>query len=295
MDVDRTLRFLAARAIPGVEKCTSGRRPGRGLHASARRAARRRRWSPCAPPARRCRAPSSWPTTATWSQSSRGCAGCSTSTPTRRPSTPRWLPTPALAPLVRASPGLRSPGTVDGFELAIRALVGQQISVAGAAHRAGPDRGGPRRGGDDRRPKPPGCSRTANDARRRRPGDAADAARRATAVCTRWPPRSPTVIWTSTRAPTARRPAPALLALPGDRAVDRRLRRDARARRPGRAHVRRPGRPPRRGRASGIALTDGRPDWAPWRSYATHHLWTHAAPAVTTRPTTPPTRTEDTR
>lgn len=23
----------------------------------------------------------------------------------------------------------------------------------------------------------------------------------------------------------------------------------------------------------GIGLSDGRPDWAPWRSYATHHLW----------------------
>jgi len=23
----------------------------------------------------------------------------------------------------------------------------------------------------------------------------------------------------------------------------------------------------------GIDLTDGRPHWAPWRSYATHHLW----------------------
>ena len=26
-------------------------------------------------------------------------------------------------------------------------------------------------------------------------------------------------------------------------------------------------------RRLGIDLTDGRPDWAPWRSYATHHLW----------------------
>jgi AraC family transcriptional regulator of adaptative response / DNA-3-methyladenine glycosylase II len=23
----------------------------------------------------------------------------------------------------------------------------------------------------------------------------------------------------------------------------------------------------------GADLADGRPDWAPWRSYATHHLW----------------------
>ena len=37
-----------------------------------------------------------------------------------------------LAPLVHARPGLRSPGTVDGFELAVRAVVGQQISVSGA-------------------------------------------------------------------------------------------------------------------------------------------------------------------
>lgn len=39
---------------------------------------------------------------------------------------------PLLAELVRQRPGLRSPGSVDGFEMAIRAVVGQQISVAGA-------------------------------------------------------------------------------------------------------------------------------------------------------------------
>jgi AraC family transcriptional regulator of adaptative response / DNA-3-methyladenine glycosylase II len=37
-----------------------------------------------------------------------------------------------LGPLVRARPGLRVPGCVDGFELAVRAVVGQQVSVAGA-------------------------------------------------------------------------------------------------------------------------------------------------------------------
>ena len=43
--------------------------------------------------------------------------------------------------------------------------------------------------------------------------------------------------------------------------------------------------------ALGIALTDGRPDWAPWRSYATHHLW--AAAALTGRTIDPrPTPTE---
>lgn len=39
---------------------------------------------------------------------------------------------PGLAPLVRARPGLRVPGAVDGFELVVRAVVGQQVSVAGA-------------------------------------------------------------------------------------------------------------------------------------------------------------------
>lgn len=39
---------------------------------------------------------------------------------------------PALAPLVAARPGLRVPGTFDGFELVIRAIYGQQVSVAGA-------------------------------------------------------------------------------------------------------------------------------------------------------------------
>jgi AraC family transcriptional regulator, regulatory protein of adaptative response / DNA-3-methyladenine glycosylase II len=37
-----------------------------------------------------------------------------------------------LAPLVRAAPGLRLPGTVDGAELAVRAVLGQQVSVRAA-------------------------------------------------------------------------------------------------------------------------------------------------------------------
>ncbi|MGH3167550.1 MAG: AlkA N-terminal domain-containing protein, partial [Trebonia sp.] len=39
---------------------------------------------------------------------------------------------PILRPLVRACPGRRSPGHVDGDELAIRAVLGQQVSVAAA-------------------------------------------------------------------------------------------------------------------------------------------------------------------
>jgi AraC family transcriptional regulator of adaptative response / DNA-3-methyladenine glycosylase II len=44
---------------------------------------------------------------------------------------------PLLAPLVRSAPGRRVPGAVDGAELAVRAVLGQQVSVAGARTLAG--------------------------------------------------------------------------------------------------------------------------------------------------------------
>ncbi|HSK18393.1 MAG TPA: DNA-3-methyladenine glycosylase 2 [Longimicrobiales bacterium] len=42
-----------------------------------------------------------------------------------------------MGPLVRGRPGLRLPGAVDGFELAVRGVLGQQISVAAARTLAG--------------------------------------------------------------------------------------------------------------------------------------------------------------
>jgi AraC family transcriptional regulator of adaptative response / DNA-3-methyladenine glycosylase II len=42
------------------------------------------------------------------------------------------LPDPDLGPLVRRAPGLRVPGHVDGVEMAVRAILGQQISVEAA-------------------------------------------------------------------------------------------------------------------------------------------------------------------
>jgi AraC family transcriptional regulator of adaptative response / DNA-3-methyladenine glycosylase II len=44
---------------------------------------------------------------------------------------------PVLAPLVAARPGLRVPGAWDGFELAVRAILGQQITVPAATRLAG--------------------------------------------------------------------------------------------------------------------------------------------------------------
>jgi AraC family transcriptional regulator of adaptative response / DNA-3-methyladenine glycosylase II len=44
---------------------------------------------------------------------------------------------PLLAPFVAQHPGLRAPGGWDGFELAVRAILGQQVSVAAARRLAG--------------------------------------------------------------------------------------------------------------------------------------------------------------
>ena len=44
---------------------------------------------------------------------------------------------PLLAPLVARRPGVRVPGHVDGFELAVRAILGQQVTVTGASTLAG--------------------------------------------------------------------------------------------------------------------------------------------------------------
>jgi len=44
---------------------------------------------------------------------------------------------PVLAPLVAARPGLRVPGAWDGFELAMRAIFGQQITVPAATRLLG--------------------------------------------------------------------------------------------------------------------------------------------------------------
>jgi len=46
-------------------------------------------------------------------------------------------PDPVIGPLVRRAPGRRVPGAVDGPEIAVRAVLGQQVSVAGARTVAG--------------------------------------------------------------------------------------------------------------------------------------------------------------
>jgi AraC family transcriptional regulator of adaptative response / DNA-3-methyladenine glycosylase II len=48
-----------------------------------------------------------------------------------------FMTDPALASRVQANPGLRVPGCWNGFELAVRAILGQQVSVKGASTLAG--------------------------------------------------------------------------------------------------------------------------------------------------------------
>ena len=133
-DAEGLLAFFAARAVAGrgdawTATATRGRsappRPGDGR-------APLPPGTSSGPPgthvARRC----GWPTRATSARPSPGCGGCSTSTPTRSPSTSVLGADPALAAAVAAVPGIRLPGTVDAAEIAVRAVLGQQVSVAAA-------------------------------------------------------------------------------------------------------------------------------------------------------------------
>jgi len=100
--------FLAARAVPGIEEARAGRyrRTYRGAVielGGPGEAARRLRGSDAAAAA----------------------------------ADAHFARDPVLGPLVAARPGLRVPGTVDGGELAIRAVLGQQVSVAAARTHAG--------------------------------------------------------------------------------------------------------------------------------------------------------------
>ena len=72
--------------------------------------------------------------------------------------------TRTLAPLVAARPGLRVPGCADGFELGVRAIVGQQVSVAAAPHVPRPPGRAVRRAAP---PAPATRSRTASPLPRR--------------------------------------------------------------------------------------------------------------------------------
>jgi len=65
------------------------------------------------------------------------CRHLATSTQIRSQSMRLFRKDPLLRPLVKRLPGIRIPGAADGFELATRAVIGQQVSVTGARTIAG--------------------------------------------------------------------------------------------------------------------------------------------------------------
>ena len=176
---------------------------------------------------------------------------------------------PILAPLVAKHPGLRSPGAVNGFEMAVRAVVGQQISVAGARTvlaRLAAEHGRAAFADEGWRVFPDAATIAALDpallpmprARGRTlvalatlvadggvtldPGADRDAARQAlTSV--------PGIgAWTADYVRMRALADPDVL-LVGDLGIAKAV------------------------TALGADLGGGRPDWGPWRSYASHHLW----------------------
>ena len=194
---------------------------------------------------------------------------------------------PLIGPLVRAAPGLRVPGSVDGAELAVRAVLGQQISVPAARTAAGrlvAEHG-------EALPRPRGAVTALFPAAPRSPPSIpracpcrALAPSRSWACAARWPTAS--CAWTPAR--TARRPGGGCWRCPGIgpwtagyvamRALgdpDVFLAEDLGVRHA----LRRLGGPddPRAARALAEA-------WAPWRSYASQHLWQAPPPCSRSSP-----------
>ncbi len=181
---------------------------------------------------------------------------------------------PVLRPLVRAVAGRRSPASVDAFETAVRGVIGQQVSVAGARTVAGrivEAVGSPIQAHERVThlfPTPEQLLAAPDEA------FSMPHARRETIKRL-----AEAVLVGTVELHVGADPAEArvqLLAPSRYRTVDRRLRRDAWARPP--RHVPRV-RPrcsprPRSARRRGRSIAA----WAPWRSYAVHHLWASLSP-----------------
>ena len=221
------------------------------------------------------------PTSATCRPSSPARGASSTSMPIRSPSTRRWR---GIRNSRRSSPrvpGIRVPGAADPHEMLIRAMVGQQITVAAARtaltaltatlgepvdgfdgdHAALPDDGG------DRRARPRGAARSgrAHPRAHRRRGAP-----------------SPTARCALTTGDDGAEQRAALLAMPGIGPwtadyVRMRVLGDPDVFLPGDVAVR------AGAAAAGIpsdaaALTAWAARTAPWRSYLTAHLWRACRP-----------------
>lgn len=188
---------------------------------------------------------------------------------------------PDLAPLVAARPGLRVPGTVDGYELAVRTVLGQQVSVAAArtlTARLVAAHGAPGPGGLRAFPRPEALAAVPVTELR---GLGLTGARAATVLAV-----AEAVAGGLHLDPAAdrERARAALLALPGIGAwtteyVALRALGDPDAFCEGDLVLRRAvGRyaptPDRAGSPSARAVRERSQRWRPWRGYAAQHLWT---------------------
>ncbi len=267
------LAFLATRAVPGVETAvdgwyarTLGLPHGTGtvrLEIDDHDEAGQTAFVLARSPSTTCATPRP-----AWS----ACAASSTPTATRcrRPGARRR---PAAATARREPAGLRVPGHVDGNEIAVRAVLGQQVTVAAArtiAARLTVELGKPIARPDGGSPTFPG-RRHPRDARARGPADAAVARSRAHGSVSRAgrgrggarPRRRP------------RRDAAGAAGDPGHRSVDRRLHRVAAL---GDPDVFLPSDIGTRDALVGLgadphAAAELAQAWRPWRSYAQMHLW----------------------
>ncbi|MBP2704718.1 helix-turn-helix domain-containing protein [Microbispora sp. RL4-1S] len=128
-DAQSVLRFLAARAIPGVEAVTWTAGPTPEVAGYSR--AVPGGWITLAPARDHIRLTVRTDQTRQLSRIVSRCRRLLDLDADPEAITSA-LGSTALAPLVEARPGLRVPGAFDGLEMAVRAVVGQQISVAGA-------------------------------------------------------------------------------------------------------------------------------------------------------------------
>ncbi len=263
MDLAATLAFLGRRAIPGVETYESGRYT-RTVHAAGGPA----RISLCAAEravACRVELTDRRDLVATMSRARRLLDLDADQSAVDA----QLGADPVLGPLLATRPGLRSPGAVDGFEMAIRAVIGQQISVSGARTllgRIAAEHGSRAFDGQATLLFPKPAQLAAID-----PASLPMPRSRAATVLAIAEACASGDLGLDPDA-DAQREHVALLALPGvgpwtadyirmralgDRdvllATDLGVRRSA--------------------EELDVDLSDGCPEWAPWRSYATHHLW----------------------
>ena len=131
-DPQSVFGFLGARVVPGVESWD-----GTAYRRIAPAAPRRRRGRAASALTAPCRArcgSTRWPTCRPRCSAA---GGCSTSTPIRSPIDRQLGADPLLGPLVAQRPGCARRAASTATELVVRAIIGQQVSVAGAATVAG--------------------------------------------------------------------------------------------------------------------------------------------------------------